>query len=1151
MSKVDYSELFSAMAEGPSVLLLGQDLLRVYDGEDYFLTACKARFDLASADSYANLISNCGDSEDLMSIWHNISSHIAVPDAIERLVALPWNCVLTSSIHDVLDRALAADWRLVNPVFNDNTFPSDPRSRIKLNLYKLFGCVTRDVDIEQPPRDELQQLQRNGIAEAMLRQLPSLVTPKGMLFIDSLSPDDWLSIKALSEAVSQLGSGQAHVFGVTPDIESVREIKLLLRLGKIELHALTIGQALNRLNPEQYHGLVSARRTWVEGVEFTFPSGRKHVFKPAEWRRLTNGVTLLTDADARTRYNFASADEKYRRFRDFLYGSHGVPDWQAVASGLAFERHEFSALKAMVVDLLEKQHLNEEPILVSGQSGSGKSVALADLAVKIRCQGWPVLYFGRNQTDIDSGLIETICTDLDRLESTSVLLIWDASCDADSYSSLASYLASRGRKVVVVGSTYQSDSRVNCIEFSPIMDPKDAERFRSHLEAFDPHLVEDISSKDFEKRNFWAWLWRLLPEARGRLRVGLLGEIETYEQKLESSLESAEFHAPVATGTLGAILTEAGIYAEQTDRTETIDVKNARGKAASYVERLTGLILAPGSYGQDVPVDLVLRCLGREGFDVLREALRGSSIFRWIEDESGNHSLGARQQLEALTIVRSRFSQTESFEFIKVLLRSVHAQGDWRVFNFEVDFVIRILKAIGPESTLRNPTADELIELADVLDEITTSSGSQANPRLAFNEGYFRREALLRKRGIIDWDSTEEVAEQVPDLISEFHQALVALQRAESAHEPSSSDRKQKRALSRIHTEFAGLYGLAQDIQLKVAKLLPGTNIERSVQHSLGTGFDNAVKHCKRAAVFDSENYYPQDVCFRVTKAQFGASSDDPRATSEQKVELVSELCDILDHESWMRSPEQYNKRKLELADVLNDDTIKREALQELAKLGSTAGEYMLAWKDIYYPDRTWRPDHEIEFALERIEALGSKIDLRLTRLYTQGWWRCYGKVDLFESERSTAALSRQQWEHYSKWLNRRLAFSEEESLRARFFYAWALFQTGQYRESIEQFRLLDRSTMAGRCRVVKLCLWSDEDGLPITCQGTIRRVSEDTDKGWVYVPILRREIAFRPHDFKAQTILNNRPLEDFHITFNFRGPIADPARLYHQVRRV
>lgn len=1141
----DFSKLFSAMSEGPSVLLLGQDVLSNYGGEDYFLNACKDRFNLEHAENYDDLISNCGESDDLMSVWHAISTRIAVPDAFEKLAALPWNCVLTSAFHEVIDRGLAADWRSVSPVLDDNTIPSDPRSRTKLSVYKLFGCVTRDRRNEQPPFNDEQQMQRNMVAAAMLRQLPSLVTPKGTLFVDSLSQIDWLGTKELSEAIAHLGIGQAHFFGATPDTKAVREIKSLLRLNKIILHEETLGEALARLDESEYGKLVTASRTWVEGIEFTFQTKKKHVFKPSEWRRLTNGATLLTDADANTKYEFTSPDEKYRRFREFLYGSHGVPNWQAVATGLAFRRQEFDALKSTVLDALDKKRLNEEPILVAGQSGSGKTVALSDLAVAVRRQGWPVLFFGRNHTDIDSGLIETICGELDRIENTSVLLIWDASLAYEQYSSLASYLASRGRKVLVVGSSYKTDSRGKCVEFAQIMGAEDAKKFRKHLESFDKTLVEDVEADQFERRNFWAWLWRLLPESRGRLRLGLLGEVETHEQKLEASLRSTASEAPVAVGTLGSIFAEAGIYGSQTDETENINVRDLRGQAATQVERLRGLILVPSSFGQDVPIDLVLRCLGREGFEVLRHALQNTPVYRWVEDEYGNHSLGGRQQLESQTIVRTTFSRSERMEFVKTLLRNVRSRGDWRIFNFEVDFALRLLKSVGPDSPLQSPSSEELLELATVLEEMTTNSGTDINPWLVFHEGFFRREALMRKvRDDLDWDNAVDLAREVPALVSEYELATAALARAESAY-TSFTDRKHRRGLSRIHTEYAALCGLAQNIEQKISDIMPNSSAMNRIRDAMSSGFGDAVDHCKKAAVFDSENYYSQDVLFRVTSTQLKSEEANEEVTDEARVELISELCDILDHESWRLSQEQYNRRKLELAGILNDDSIKQEALQRLAELGSTAGEYMLAWRGMYFPDRKWRGDSEIESALKRIESVESRVDLRLARLYTQGWWKRFGRVDLYESERNTAALRRQQWEHIGGWLSRRLAFVEEESLTSRFLYAWSLFQTGQYRESEEQFRLLDRSTMAGRYRVVRLCLWSEEDGEPINCKGTIRRISQDGDKGWVYVPQLRREISFRPNEFSEQTILSNKPLEDFHIAFNFRGPIADPARMY------
>ena len=73
MSQTDYSELFAEMSSGPAVLLMGQDVLRQYAGEDLFLSTCQKRFDLDLAENYDDLISGCGDASSVMGIWHDIN----------------------------------------------------------------------------------------------------------------------------------------------------------------------------------------------------------------------------------------------------------------------------------------------------------------------------------------------------------------------------------------------------------------------------------------------------------------------------------------------------------------------------------------------------------------------------------------------------------------------------------------------------------------------------------------------------------------------------------------------------------------------------------------------------------------------------------------------------------------------------------------------------------------------------------------------------------------------------------------------------------------------------------------------------------------------------------------------------------------------
>lgn len=1140
-----YEQLFSQLGSGPSVLLMGQDLLRRYAGEDYFLTTCQSRFGLSSADDYSDLIANCSDDETTMAMLHNISSRIAVPESMDLLASLPWNCVLTSSFHDVLDRALgAAEWRQLQPVIDGANSPSDPRNKLRLCLFKLYGCVTREKDSEWPPMTRLQKLQRDSIASEMLSDLHSVVTPKGTLVIDSLAANDWLQRDTLVQAVSRLGVGQVHLFNATDEDLNHVGLQLLQEEERVCFHRDSFAEALGKVSKDSVGKLFGEGKGWTDGVQLTLPSGKKHTFSPSDWRRLTNGLVVLSDDDASKQYQFNSDDERYRRFKDFLYGTHGVPDWQAFASGMAFRRSEFNTLQKIVHERLERQRLNEKPILIVGQSGTGKSVALAELAVMMRKKNWPVVYFGRNESDIDAEVVSALATDLDGMESTPLLLIWDASVGPDSFASLTNLFASHGRKVVVVGAAYQESDKAVCVPFSEIMQHEDAERFLDHLKSFDESLVAGISPKDFERRNFWAWLWRLLPESRGQLRLGLLSEAENYFQSLEHSFREQAVQAPVAQGTLGALLQQAGIDIVQSDQTEKMNLRNARGEAASKVETLSGLILVPGSFGEDVPVDLVLRCLGREGFPILQTALKNVPVFRWSEDDRGNHLLGARQQIEASVFVWSTFSKSEQFDFMLELLGSVQARGDWRQFNPEVTFALNLLRSIGPDST-RGTTGAELVTLADVVKKIIDQSGANINPWLAFQEGYLRREALKHRRGEINWKDVVSVSSGVNDFMGQYSLAAEALERAETAY-GTTSDPKLNRRLSQIHTEYAGLCGIAQDLQNRVSEMPESDGVLSHVAEQLRFGYEDAVRHCKKAVRLDTENVYSLDVQFRVIKNELSLTQQQGEVPTDVHAEMVSELCDVLGNEAWDLSPDYFGQRKLEFADIIGDSALRTEALKELADAGSFAGEYLLAWKNIYYADRQWRPDHEIDEALGRIESLQSVDDAKLLRLYTNAWWHRFAKADLFDrkSERKTVRLSSVQWEHYAKWLSKRVRKHDDVSPRTQFLYAWALFQIGDFAESGARFKQLDQSVFAGAFRVVRLALWSDEDGKPVVCSGTIRRMSEGR-KGWVYVPALRKTIPFQPSDFKSEKLFVNQPLPEFHIAFNFRGALADPARNY------
>ena len=264
------------------------------------------------------------------------------------------------------------------------------------------------------------------------------------------------------------------------------------------------------------------------------------------------------------------------------------------------------------------------------------------------------------------------------------------------------------------------------------------------------------------------------------------------------------------------------------------------------------------------------------------------------------------------------------------------------------------------------------------------------------------------------------------------------------------------------------------------------------------------------------------------------------------RAELVADLCDILEEDSWLSQPEQYHHRVYDLSRILDDHTLRDQAMDALEKMGSQVGYYLEAREKVYDAENAIRDHDSLLAAIRYLDSLNDQAfdDLRILRLYLKVWWLLFGSRKLFVGERVRVGLSPQQWGRFSSLLHRRLSFTEEEgNLHARFLYAWSLFQSDRYRESREEFRVLDQQSLSGKYRVVKLAVWANSQGDAIPCSGTVRTITDDYQRGFVYCPPLRMEIPFQPNEFPKANLRRDDPLDDFFIAFNFRGPTADPAR--------
>jgi len=1153
-------ELCLALVQGPALLFLGQETLRKGTGTDLLLRTASAKLGVPQVQNYRDLLNAWPgrEQEHLFATLHHISEHILVTDWLLTVAEILWNTVFTTCIDEVIDRAFRNDWREIDPLFNDRRIPENPRSRHYLHLHKLYGCVTRNQPEELPPTTSLGLLQRRAVAERMLADLATLVTPEGVLVIDGLAATDWLPLASMLAQIALLGDSQAHWFSAPPELHKQAEIKELVQESKLVLHEGSLGEFIAWGKGQSLLLMEGALPDAGGDIALTLGSGerkRRLTFDRTHWRQMTRGLPVLEDSVVKSPGPFTSPDDQYATFRRFLAGKQGMPNWEDYARRLPFRRTGFEGLLTAVRDGLTAARYHSEPLLVSGQSGVGKTVALADLAYQMRLEGWPVVYLGRahTRTRVDFRKLDEVCQELEDLLNQAALIIWDGLQELEEYADLATYLSGRGRKTMLVGSTYglgaRLDRRHRTFEFKAVMTPQEQEEFRAHLEGIEPKIVEYTSPENLGHKNFLALLYLLLPETRANLRSGLLREYAYKEQRLQMLDDQRAAQVPsVDLGWFASLVREAnpGFYDKLADHTGVLGVVDAAGAPATRMYRLSGLILVPGRFGMDVPIDLVLRCLGAEGFEILRTALRNEDIYRWIDDDQGNYMVGARQSLEARLICDSRFTPENELDFIRTLLTGVRLPVDWQRPNVEVDFIYRLLRLIGPDGEYHGRFARIIERVFEGMEELRERSAHRSHPRLLELEGHLRREFVR-----VMVESGDPTVTNRETAMRNLNKAKESLLKAEEiVLSAPNAERRYANLLSRVHTELAGLLGSSQVLNRRFLAAETDPARINEFRAELATAFQESMEHSRQAISYRGDNTHPVDVRAWVIRNRL---EEDPDIPPEVRLCLIGEYSEILEDEIWESQPIRRQEHRLSLANLLNDNSLREDAIASLQSLGSMAGHYIIARQIAYKPSGEFSDTKALLEALAYMDGLGPAAlsDLRLLRLYLRLWWHVFGNPELFQRERVTASLSPEGWERYRDLLSKRLSFSEEGSnLHTRFCYAWALFQCRQFRQARDEFRILDQQTLYGRYRVQKLATWCDGNGIPISCTGTVRFVSNDYDRGEVYCPQTRMDITFKPREF-AENLRRDDPLDDdgFYITLNFRGTSADPRRFYKPAR--
>lgn len=1039
----------------------------------------------------------------------------------------PWCAVFTSSVDNGLANCLAGDGREPEVILQADPPPRMLRNTRRPPFYHLYGQAGQFAAELKPPASRQALAQRRMTqASAMLRRIVETATPLGLIVIDGYeSSDDWIRAEDLLAAISSAPKDGVLWCGAPPTLSEDDQVAYneLVHNGVIVREPRELGLLVNELLesivvPETAH--------WDDPEVVTLRSGHSVKTTP-NLRLVTQASAVLVDDSWTSLLDILSPAETALRFESF----HGISgSFRSVVEGVrrnfAFERSFELSLHKQVDQALNHHH-GASAIILHGQSGVGKTVAFARLAIRAREQGHAVLFVNRRVPQAAD--LSDFLTAVDQAQGVTLLLI-DTMSSASRYDDLLRALRSVGHRVAVVGSSYrishEGKAPTRFIEASAKLEGTEQTKLLQLARSFVPDMVEAVK-KAQDTEFALASFYRLIPHSRGRLSGGLGNEVDYTRHSLRKESKAVASPTP---GSIADALIKAGYPVAETQL-----LPHSAGGAydESSEARAIDLVMASSRLFKAVPLSIVLRAVGSGhgstssySIDSLLKLIRGQDLFRWIyaDEEHTDILVESRLQIEARLICDVRFgSAIREAEALCTLIMAATRSGPEP--SDETSYVAELVHAAGPDG----PEGDRYKESYATIARALTSLRIKTvpNARLMLQESVLRRH-YLRTHKTIEQSDKEELLNEAVSVVDE------ALERI--AENGAKGIFASHQTIDNLWNERAASYGfLATD----------------EVQHDQSDKAWPAYKAAHEAASLAKarrDSSFSMDVSLWMP---IGILKLERTLTEAQRLEIAADLrssLDGVDENALDRGQrEKLQSRRLDAAAAIGDTALSDDAFSRLDEAGSTVGYFFrarsLAPEMRINADPTSEDRESARACISYLRSHYSKIsqDERCLRLllemewvvWTRRWFRL-GLRQPFPTSIEFRAMI--------QGILVDMAARGEEKLTAKYRYLRAVttWLEGNETASKRLWNELAFDTQFADSRRVSVShLLSDDNGAPIMYRGVVEK---QLGQGRYQVRVDGLgTIGLIADYFPNADLAFGRTVSNFAVAFNFRGPLADP----------
>lgn len=1126
--------LVTALSEGdPLVLVLGQDAMTEGGLADAVLQASQNRLGIASAleTGWRGVIGAMPLPETFFQWLAERYARAVPPGWAQSMAGLPWSAIFTSSFDPTLTSLFRNAFRQPQAILTSSEVPPMARSLSRTPIYYLFGRAgSSDSHALAPVTNSQLRIRRTIHAVPMLNRVVDAATALGFVVIDGYSPEaDWLEDDTLLATIDRLPPQRVLWFGWDPARNKYpQEVLDLVTQGHVLVETARLGAYVAQLE-------VAGRMDDLAPQHFSGPgvisyAGDKRTVVPPELRIQVEAACLVVDDSWSSFLEPLGDDARYSAFVRF----HGDVDGpRAMVDGtrrqFAITRDFEALLVSLVREGIESHSRLRDPIVVHGQSATGKSVSLARLVSHLRDGRRAAVLYSTTRLPQASEVSE-FCELAERTGALSTVLICDCNAPIGRYRELLQSLRSRGRRVVVVGTSYRAvdfDRALprEFVEAPSVLSDRERNDLRALVNSFSGHEnVRDVG----HDRSVLAALYRSLPASRYRLSAGLSSEARSVEVKLRgrAGTTTDEALSPIAQQliALGLASKDTRVL-EQTLWETVVDADDSAGK-------LVDLVMAAGQLNCAIPINLLMRAVSteRKSSDLtsMVRLFKGLDLFRWQESDTRGEDLlvSPRLTLEAELLCRRRLLGPEAeAQQLLALIRAARSALDFG--GGERRFLIDLVQKLGPDGPMKTRYRFSYIEVARALTLLRTELGVE-DPRLALQESVLRRSAIRENAS---------TSESVPGLLEEARDAVQGAIDSLAIR----GGRGSARAKANLIVERATIFGF-----LAVQESKSEANPDKIWSAYL------AARTAAQSAIGTTDVYNPLDVALW-TPADL---LRDGRLAEIRRLELHADIQSVLDRVDpdalSIDQRERFYSRLHALGGLLDLPDMSELALQALDAEGSAAGVFLRARQvgPIHGPGELAAPDKSRAAGavaiLESAWGLTSRDERCLRYLIACRWIAETGQWPL-RGERKAIPASFETRRALLRALQalRDLGAIERDHglLYLEAVFLWLGTEESQ---ATRLWRDLSRDTeFSDSRRVMRRLLLTDESGRPRSFEG---RIESEMEPGRfsIWVEPLGRRVQVLGRDFPRFELAYGRPLPRFGVAFNYIGPIADP--LQHEV---